>query len=196
MMYRFRDILFSVLLLISLSWLFILIVILLAVTQRKVFFIQERTGYKERSFRLIKFSTLRDALPGVPEEKDQKSRLTAAGKFLRKFSLDEMPQLINILKGEMSFVGPRPMLHEYLPLYSAEQKKRFTVRPGITGWAQVNGRNRISFTERFKLDVWYVEHRSLWLDLKIFLKSFAMIFSNQDVYANESTTMEKFDGAN
>lgn len=195
-MYRLRDILFSIIFLILFSWLFILIILLLVLTQKRIFFTQERTGLNEIPFRVIKFSTLRDSKAGMDESADQKKRLTFIGKILRRFSLDEMPQLINILKGEMSFVGPRPLIQEYLGLYSEEQKKRFKVRPGITGWAQINGRNRISFTERFKLDCWYVENRSLWLDLKIFFLSLVMIFRNKDVYQNAGTTSERFDGRN
>lgn len=195
-MYRVRDIFLSLLLLTSLSGLFLLIMLLLVLTQKRVFFIQERTGKGEKSFRLVKFSTLRDILPGENEADDQQKRLTPIGKILRKLSLDELPQLFNVLKGEMSLIGPRPLLASYLPLYSATQKKRFLVRPGITGWAQINGRNRISFTKRFELDVWYVEHRSFWLDLKILLLTPLQIFKSKEVYQDAKTTMEPFDGTN
>lgn len=118
------------------------------------------------------------------------------GKFLRKFSFDEIPQLFNVIRGDMSLVGPRPFIHEYLPLYTEKQRGRFKIRPGITGWAQVNGRNQISFTERIELDLWYVENRSFWLDIKIMFKTLSKAFAGKDVYANEKTTAEKFDGSN
>ena len=124
----------------------------------------------------MKFSTLRDIGPGEKEEDNQNARLTPVGKWLRKFSLDEFPQLINILKGEMSLVGPRPLISEYLPLYTEDEKKRFTVLPGITGWAQINGRNRIPYKQRFELDLWYVAHKSFGLDLKILFRTLGNIF--------------------
>lgn len=195
-MFRLRDILLATLALAIFSWLFLLIVIALAITQGKVFFTQIRTGKGEKPFRLIKFSTLRDIGPGEREEDDQRYRLTPVGKLIRRFSLDEFPNLINVITGEMSLVGPRPLIHDYLPLYSPEQKKRFQVRPGITGWAQVNGRNAITFTERFRLDVWYVENRSISLDFKIIGKTFSRIFSGKGVYADDQTTMPRFDGTN
>ena len=195
-MYRLRDILLSLFLLVLLSEVFVVISLLLLITQKRVFFVQERSGKDGKPFRLIKFSTLRDILPGEKEEDDQQKRLTPIGKILRKLSLDEMPQLINVLKGEMSLVGPRPLLSDYLPLYSEQQKKRFQVLPGITGWAQINGRNAISFTRRFELDVWYVENRSFWLDLKILFLTPLQIFRSKGVYQDEKTTMERFDGTN
>ncbi|MFM2376449.1 MAG: hypothetical protein RLZZ165_1546 [Bacteroidota bacterium] len=194
--YRVRDILLAVIGLIVFSLLFVVLIPLLALTQEQVFFIQERTGYRGRPFSLIKFSTLRNVRPGEPEEDDQLQRLTTIGKFLRRYSLDELPQLLNVLKGEMSIVGPRPLLHSYAPLYTPEQRKRFEVRPGITGWAQINGRNTISFTERFELDCWYVRHRSFALDLKILWKTLQAAFSAKDVFSDEYTTSPKFDGNN
>jgi lipopolysaccharide/colanic/teichoic acid biosynthesis glycosyltransferase len=196
MAYRIRDIAFAILGLSLSSILFLIFIPLLAFTQERVFFIQERTGYRGKPFRLVKFSTLRDILPHEREEDDQRKRLTPMGRFLRRFSLDELPQLWNVLKGDMGIVGPRPLIHEYWPLYSEEQKKRFQVRPGITGWAQVNGRNALSFTERFKLDAWYVAHRSLALDFKIMWLTLRNAFSGKDVFANEVTTSEKFNGRN
>lgn len=193
---RLRDIVVATLGLLGLSWLFLLIVLLLALTQKRIFFRQQRTGYRERPFFMVKFSTLRDILPGEREEDHQRYRLTPMGRILRRLSLDELPQLWNVLLGEMSLVGPRPLIHDYLPLYSDTQKKRFTVRPGITGWAQVHGRNAISFTERFRLDVWYVEHRSFWLDVKILGKTFAALFRRGEVYADGENTMARFDGGN
>jgi sugar transferase EpsL len=196
MAYRIRDILFAIVGLSLSSILFLIFIPLLALTQQRVFFTQQRTGYHGRPFYLIKFSTLRDILPHEREEDDQRHRLTPLGKFLRRFSLDELPQLWNVLKGDMSIVGPRPLIHEYLPLYSQEQKKRFLVRPGITGWAQVNGRNALSFTERFKLDVWYVQNRSLSLDFKIMARTLYNALAGKNVFVNESTTSEKFNGRN
>ncbi len=194
--YRLRDLILSMLALLVLSWLFILICLVLLVSQKRVFFIQDRTGYQGKVLRLIKFSTLRDILPGEREEDDQRKRLTPAGKWLRRFSLDELPQLFNVIAGNMSLVGPRPLIHQYWNLYSDEQKRRFEVLPGITGWAQVKGRNALSYTERFKLDVWYVDHKSFTLDLKILGMTIGKLFSGKGVYANEQTTSALFDGTN
>ena len=150
----------------------------------------------EKPFTLIKFSTMRDALPGADEAEHQVERLTPIGKYLRKFSLDEIPQMINVIKGDMALVGPRPLLMEYLPLYRPNERRRHSVLPGITGWAQINGRNTISFRERFELDLWYVDHHSFWLDAKILWLTFFRIISREGVYQNEHTTSEKFDGTN
>lgn len=195
-MTRFRDISLSLFFLFLLGPWFLLIIILLAITQDKVFFRQERTGWKKQPFFMLKFSTLRDILPGEKEEEDQKYRLTKMGKFLRRFSIDEWPQLINVLKGEMSLVGPRPLLHDYLSLYSEEQVRRFELRPGITGHAQLNGRNLLTFTERFELDVWYVDHRSFWMDLKIMIQTPFKLLKGRGVYSSETSTMDRFDGTN
>lgn len=196
MIFRLRDILVALIGLLFLSWLFLLIILLLALSQKRVFFTQLRPGLHQKPFKLIKFSTLRDILPGEKEEGNQQARLTSIGKWLRKFSLDELPQLMNVLKGELSLVGPRPLLMEYLPLYSAEEIRRHDVMPGITGWAQINGRNSIPFKERFKLDLWYVENKSFWLDLKILSRTMAQALSGKGVYADAQTTSAKFDGTN
>ncbi len=196
MAYRLRDLVLSVLALTVLSWLFVLICLVLLVTQQRVFFVQERTGFRGQPFKLIKFSTLRDILPGEREEDDQRKRLTPVGRVLRRLSLDELPQLLNVLGGSMSLVGPRPLIHQYWNLYSAIQKRRFEVVPGITGWAQVNGRNALTFTERFEYDVWYVDHKSFGLDTKILFKTLGKMFSGTGVYANQNTTAEYFDGTN
>ena len=154
-----------------------------------ILFRQQRPGLGGRSFLLYKFRTMREgeALPDA-------ERLTPLGAALRRASLDELPQLFNVLRGEMSLVGPRPLLMEYLPLYSARQARRHEVLPGITGWAQVNGRNATSWPERFELDVWYVEHRSFGLDLKILWLTLARVFSGADVSQPGQATMEKFRG--
>ena len=195
MFFRLRDIFLSLVLLALLSWLFILIMIALLLTQGKIFYVQPRSGINMKSFRLIKFSTLRDAAPGHAEADAQRERLTPVGKWLRRFSLDELPQLFNILAGSMSLVGPRPLIEDYLPLYSEEEKKRFTVKPGLTGWAQINGRNSLTWKQRFALDVWYVAHRSFWLDCKVLLLTPMRIF-RRDVYADGSTTMSAYNGGN
>jgi lipopolysaccharide/colanic/teichoic acid biosynthesis glycosyltransferase len=161
---------------------------------KPVFFRQTRPGLHGKPFQMIKFRTMLDAYDkdGNPLPDDQ--RLTRFGAFLRATSLDELPELWNVLKGDMSLVGPRPLLMEYLPLYSAEQKRRHEVRPGITGWAQVNGRNALSWDEKFKLDVWYVDHRSFWLDLKILLLTFKKVFVREGIAQDGHVTMEKFKG--
>lgn len=196
MAYRLRDLVLSVLALAVLSWLFVLICLILLVTQQRVFFVQERTGFRGQPFKLIKFSTLRDILPGEREEDDQRKRLTPVGRILRRLSLDELPQLLNVLGGSMSLVGPRPLIHQYWNLYSTIQKRRFEVVPGITGWAQVNGRNALTFTKRFEYDIWYVDHKSFGLDTKILFKTLGKMFSGTGVYANQNTTAEYFDGTN
>lgn len=196
LLFRIRDIFFSLLLLTLTSPLFLVICLALFISQKKVFFIQQRPGLNEKPFFLVKFSTLYDVLPGVDEAYKQQDRLTPVGKILRKYSLDELPQLTNVLRGDMSLVGPRPLLMEYLPLYTFEEKKRHNVMPGITGWAQVNGRNAIPFKRRFQYDLWYVEHKSFWLDVKILFITFTKIFKKEGVYSDAYTTSPKFDGTN
>ena len=159
-----------------------------------VFFTQDRPGKNNQIFRLIKFKTMNDK-----RDKDGKllpdgERLTKAGRLVRSTSLDEIPQLINVLKGDMSLIGPRPLLLKYLPLYNAEQARRHEVRPGITGWAQVNGRNAISWEEKFKLDVWYVDHVSFLLDIKILLKTVYNVIKREGISSDTSATMETFKG--
>lgn len=159
-----------------------------------VFFRQVRPGLKNKSFEMIKFRTMRDAFDddGVPLSDSE--RLTKFGKWLRSSSLDELPELWNVLKGDMSLVGPRPLLVEYLPLYSEEQLKRHHVRPGVTGWAQVNGRNAISWDEKFKLDVWYVENQSFALDIKILLLTLKKVVAKEGISAEGEVTTHKFTG--
>ena len=159
-----------------------------------VLFKQTRPGLNGKPFEMIKFRSMKDALDAQGNPLPDSERLTAFGKMLRATSLDEMPELWNVIKGEMSIVGPRPLLMEYLPLYNAEQAKRHDVRPGITGYAQVNGRNAISWEKKFELDTWYVEHQSLWLDIKIMLKTVKKVIAKDDISAEGEVTMHKFTG--
>ena len=155
---------------------------------RPVFFLQDRVGLHGRIFQILKFRTMKS---GDAFDKD---RLTGLGKFLRKTSLDELPQLWNVLRGDMNIVGPRPLLPEYLPLYSERQSRRHGVRPGITGWSQVNGRNAPSWEDRLEMDVWYVENKSFALDCRIILKTFAKVFAGSGVSADGQATVEPFKG--
>lgn len=160
-----------------------------------VLFRQIRPGLRGRPFEMVKFRTMRDAVDanGQPLPDDQ--RLTPFGSWLRSTSLDELPELWNVLKGEMSLVGPRPLLMEYLPLYTPEQARRHEVRPGVTGWAQINGRNALSWDEKFRLDVWYVDHQSLWLDLKILMLTVRKVFVREGISAAGEATMPRFTGS-
>ena len=160
-----------------------------------VLFRQTRPGLHGKSFEMIKFRTMKDAVDAQGNPLPDSERLTPFGKMLRATSLDEMPELWNVIKGDMSIVGPRPLLMEYLPLYNAEQAKRHDVRPGITGHAQVNGRNAISWEKKFELDTWYVEHQSLWLDFKIMLKTIQKVIAKDDISAEGEATMSKFTGS-
>ena len=161
-----------------------------------IFFRQSRVGLNGEIFEMVKFRTMKDVYDAEGNLLPDEERLTAFGSFLRKSSLDELPELWNVLKGNMSLVGPRPLLVEYLPLYSEEQMKRHNVRPGITGYAQVNGRNNISWTKKFELDVYYVENFSLWLDLKILFQTVAKVLGQADINQEGNATMEKFNGMN
>lgn len=191
------DFFISLLLLILLLPVFIFIVILLSFTKgNSAFFYQERPGKNGKLFRLIKFKTMREDKDASGRLLPDAARLTQTGRFLRKTSLDEIPQLINVLRGEMSLVGPRPLLIEYLPLYSNFQSRRHEVLPGITGWAQVNGRNAISWNEKFAYDVWYVDHLSFGLDMKILFITMGKVLRSEDVNATAKLTMEKFTGKN
>ncbi|MGJ0353545.1 undecaprenyl phosphate N,N'-diacetylbacillosamine 1-phosphate transferase [Aliarcobacter cryaerophilus] len=160
-----------------------------------ILFRQKRPGYKEKIFGIYKFRTMTNEKDAdgnlLPDDK----RLIGIGKFIRSTSLDELPQLFNVLKGEMSFVGPRPLLEEYLPLYNEKQKRRHDVKPGITGWAQVNGRNAISWEQKFDYDVWYVDNQSFWLDIKILWLTFLKVVKRSDISSSTSSTMEKFTGS-
>jgi lipopolysaccharide/colanic/teichoic acid biosynthesis glycosyltransferase len=159
-----------------------------------VLFIQVRPGLHGKPFRMVKFRTMTDARDASGALLSDAQRLTSFGRFLRASSLDELPELWNVLRGEMSLVGPRPLLMEYLPLYSPEQARRHEVRPGITGWAQVNGRNAISWGEKFVLDVWYVDHRSLWLDVRILWLTVRKVLVRDGISAAGEATMPRFEG--
>jgi len=161
---------------------------------RPLFFCQERPGLHGRVFKLYKLRTMLNAVDADGRPLPDEQRMTKFGAFLRSASLDELPSLWNVLKGDMSLVGPRPLLVEYLPLYNEEQARRHEVKPGITGWAQVNGRNAISWEDKFKLDVWYVDHQSFWLDMKILLLTVKKVFLRDGINSDTSVTMERFKG--
>ncbi len=159
-----------------------------------VLFRQLRPGYKGKPFLLYKFRTMTDEKDNQGKELPDEARLTGLGKWLRKYSLDELPQLINVVKGELSIVGPRPLLMEYLPLYTPEQARRHHVKPGITGWAQVNGRNALTWEEKFKLDVWYVDNQSFWLDIKTLWMTFLKVIRAEGISHQGNLTMPEFKG--
>lgn len=161
-----------------------------------VIFTQERPGKDAKIFKVIKFKTMTDERDGDGNLLPDAQRLTKVGRFVRSTSIDELPQLINVLKGDMALIGPRPLLVQYLPLYSKEQMRRHEVRPGISGWAQCHGRNAISWTEKFKLDVWYVDHVSLWTDLKVIWITIMKVLKRADINEAGQATMEAFDGSN
>ena len=160
------------------------------------FFLQERPGKNGKIFRIIKFKTMTDDKDSHGNFLPDEQRLTRAGRFVRSTSIDELPQLINVLKGDMSLIGPRPLLPQYLPLYSKEQSRRHDVRPGITGWAQINGRNNISWTKKFELDVWYVDNCTLLTDIKIIWISINKVLKREDINNDTTATMYPFDGEN
>ena len=194
---RTVDILLSLLLLILTCPFFVITWILLFFQNNgKAFFFQERPGWKQKPFYIIKFKTMNDKKDANGKLLPDNQRLTLFGKYVRKFSLDELPQLINVLKGDMSLIGPRPLLFKYIPLYSVEQMRRHEVRPGITGWAQINGRNSISWTRKFELDVEYVDRVSFWLDFKIFWLTIIKILKREGVNQSDARPMEPFDGRN
>jgi lipopolysaccharide/colanic/teichoic acid biosynthesis glycosyltransferase len=194
-MKRIFDLIISLTGLIAFSPIIIFLSIGLFFTNKgNPFFSQLRPGKNEKLFSIIKFKTMNDKKNSDGSFKSDSERLTSFGGFVRKTSLDEIPQLINVLKGEMSLVGPRPLLTEYLYLYSENQKKRHNVRPGITGWAQVNGRNSISWEEKFKLDIWYVHNQSILLDLKILLLSIKKVIISDGISQKNQATVEPFKG--
>ena len=171
-----------------------IVVIILFINQRNIFFIQTRPGKNEKLFNIRKFKTMNDKKDTQGNLLRDDDRITTVGNFLRKTSLDEFPQLWNVLKGDMSLIGPRPLLVRYLPLYNEHQRKRHTVRPGITGWAQVNGRNAISWDTKFAYDVWYVENISFLLDIKIFWLTFLKVIKRDGITSQTGSTMEFFEG--
>ena len=169
--------------------------ILLAIANRGTpFFLQKRPGKNEKIFTIVKFKTMNDRKDAEGNLLPDHERLTTIGRIVRKTSIDEIPQLWNVLKGDMSLVGPRPLLPEYLPLYNDFQRRRHEVRPGITGWAQVNGRNAVSWQQKFEYDVWYVDHLSFWLDVKILIKTIKKVIISEGVAAEGSSTVERFKG--
>lgn len=194
---RIFDLLFSIIVLLLLSPLILIIAILVKLNLGSpILFTQERIGKDNKKFKMYKFRTMKDAVGKDGKQLPDSERLTKFGKILRSTSLDELPELINIVNGEMSLIGPRPLLVEYLPLYNEEQIKRHNVLPGLTGWAQINGRNAISWTEKFKLDVWYVENWSLGLDVKIFFLTVYKVFKREGISGEGQATVAYFDGTN
>jgi undecaprenyl phosphate N,N'-diacetylbacillosamine 1-phosphate transferase len=193
---RFFDIVIALITIVIFSpLLFLVFLLLLMSNQGNPFFFQKRPGLNGTIFKVIKFKTMNEKRDAhgilLPDDK----RLTKLGIFLRKTSFDEGPQVINILKGDMSIIGPRPLLPEYLPLYNEQQKKRHNVKPGITGWAQINGRNAISWNKKFEYDLWYVENMSFLLDVKIFFKTFLKVFKSEGVNKEGEVTTTKFKGS-
>lgn len=191
---RLFDFLISLIVLICLSPFFLVIMVWLHFANKGagVFFTQERPGLNSKIFKVIKFKSMTDEKDENGHLLPNDKRITSAGRFIRKFSIDELPQLINVFKGDMALIGPRPLLKRYLELYTPEQARRHEVRPGLTGWAQVHGRNNISWTEKFKLDVWYVDHCSLWVDIKVIFMTIKNVFAGKDV----SVMSGSFDGTN
>lgn len=195
-MKRFIDTVISALLLITtLPILLFTSIAIVTKMGNPVLFKQTRPGKDEKPFQILKFRTMTDERDNNGELLPDDKRMTKTGNFIRKTSIDELPQLINVLKGDLSLVGPRPLLMEYLPLYTDEQKKRHLVKPGITGWAQVNGRNAISWEDKFKLDVWYVENQSFKLDMYILYKTFYNVIKRKDISASNHVTIEPFKGS-
>ena len=180
---RLLDFCISLVALIIISPLLLVITIWLHFANRGAgaFFFQERPGRDEKIFKVIKFKSMTDERDAEGNLLPESQRLTKIGSVIRKFSIDELPQLINVLKGDMAFIGPRPLLPKYLPLYNEEQHRRHEVRPGISGWAQVHGRNNITWTDKFKLDVWYVDHCSLWIDIKVIFLTIKNVLTSKDI---------------
>lgn len=195
---RFLDFWISLIALIIISPILIVVTIWLHFANKGAgaFFLQERPGKDEKIFKVIKYKTMTDEKDETGKLLPDAQRLTKVGKFVRSTSIDELPQLINVLKGDMALIGPRPLLVKYLPLYSEEQKRRHEVRPGISGWAQCHGRNNISWSEKFKLDVWYVDHCSLWTDIKVIWITVMKVLKRADINEAGQATMEEFKGNN
>ena len=195
---RVLDFIISLLALLLIGWLLIIIAIWLhfANNGAGAFFFQDRPGKDAKIFKVIKFKTMTDERDAEGKLLPDAQRLTKVGKFVRSTSIDELPQLINVLKGDMALIGPRPLLPRYLPLYSPEQARRHEVRPGISGWAQVHGRNAISWTEKFKLDVWYVDHCTMWTDLKVIFLTIKNVLKRKDINFDSAAELHAFDGTN
>lgn len=192
------DFLIALLGLVLFSPIFVILIILLHFANKNagIFFTQSRPGKNKKNFKVIKFKTMNDNRDENESLLPDEERLTRIGKFVRSTSLDELPQLINVLKGDMSLIGPRPLLVKYLPLYNKQQARRHEVRPGITGWAQVNGRNSINWEQKFELDVWYVDNISLMLDIKILVYTIKNVILRKGINSEKTATMEFFDGSN
>ena len=195
---RFFDFWIALLVLICLSPLLLVVTLWLHFANKGAgaFFLQERPGKDGRIFKIVKFKTMTDERDAQGQLLSDEARLTRVGRFVRSISIDELPQLVNVLKGDMALIGPRPLLPKYLPLYSEEQMRRHVVRPGISGWAQCHGRNAISWTEKFKLDVWYVDHLSLWVDIKIIYLTILKVLKRDGISEEGQATMEAFNGHN
>ena len=195
---RFLDFWISLIVLIIISPILLLVTIWLHFANKGAgaLFFQERPGKDGKIFKVIKFKTMTDERDAEGNLLPDEVRLTKVGRFVRSTSIDELPQLINVLKGDMALIGPRPLLVQYLPLYSKEQMRRHEVRPGISGWAQCHGRNQISWTEKFKLDVWYVDHLSFMTDLQVIMITIKKVLFREDINSDNDATMEDFDGTN
>lgn len=195
---RLLDFTIALIALLCTGWFLIIVAIWLHFANKGAgaFFYQERSGKGGKIFKVIKFKTMTDERDAEGNLLPDAQRLTKVGRFVRSTSIDELPQLINVLKGDMALIGPRPLLVQYLPLYSKEQMRRHEVRPGISGWAQCHGRNQISWTEKFKLDVWYVDNISLVTDLKVIFITIKKVLFREDINSNNDATMEDFDGTN
>ena len=195
---RLFDIIISGIALMLIGWFILLVAIFLHFANKGAgaFFFQERPGKDAKIFKVIKFKTMTDERDADGNLLTDEKRLTKVGKFVRSTSVDELPQLINVFKGDMSLIGPRPLLVQYLPLYSPEQARRHEVRPGISGWAQCHGRNAISWTEKFKLDVWYVDHCTLWTDIQVIFITIKNVLMRKDINSATAATMEYFNGNN
>ena len=195
---RFIDFVIALVALVLIGWFLVIVAILLHFANKGAgaFFFQDRPGKDAKIFRVIKFKTMTDERDADGNLLPDEFRLTKVGRFVRSTSVDELPQLINVLKGDMALIGPRPLLVQYLPLYSPEQMRRHEVRPGISGWAQCHGRNAISWAEKFKLDVWYVDHCTFGTDLKVVLLTIRNVLARKDINSATSATMEAFNGNN
>lgn len=194
---RFFDVIVALIGLIVASPVLIIVVFILGIQNKgSIFFFQDRPGYRQKAFRIVKLKTMTDEKDLDGKLLPDNQRITKVGKLIRKLSIDELPQLVNVLKGDMSLIGPRPLLFKYIPLYSAEQLRRHDVRPGITGWAQVNGRNSISWKQKFDFDIYYVDHLSLRLDIKILWLTLVKVLRTEGVNQSNERPMQPFNGNN